>query len=171
MRLSCPNCATLYEVPDGALPAAGQHVQCTECHTRWFVKGPEPRALLSEDEILARLETRKPLTLVSGGRKREAAAEPVPEPARDFVREGRDAAPPAEEEPAAAAPEPAPAAGRFGVGLLAALALAGLALAAYAEADTLALRVPAIAPAIGLYAGAVDALREGLEAVLAPLRE
>ena len=39
MRLTCPNCGAEYEVPDGMVPAAGRHVQCTACHTRWFVRG------------------------------------------------------------------------------------------------------------------------------------
>ena len=39
MRLTCPNCDAEYEVPDGMMPAAGRHVQCTACHTRWFVRG------------------------------------------------------------------------------------------------------------------------------------
>ncbi len=56
MRLTCPNCGTDYEVPDGMVPASGRHVQCTECHTRWFVRGGLARAL-SEDQILDRLET------------------------------------------------------------------------------------------------------------------
>ena len=56
MRLTCPNCGAAYEVADGMVPAAGRHVQCTVCHTRWFVAGAE-RAPMSEDRIIARLET------------------------------------------------------------------------------------------------------------------
>ncbi len=58
MRLTCPNCGAEYEVPEGQIPAAGKHVQCTACHTRWFARAPQ--AALSEDQILARLETRGP---------------------------------------------------------------------------------------------------------------
>ncbi len=39
MRLTCPNCGAEYDVSDGMIPAAGRHVQCTACHTRWFVRG------------------------------------------------------------------------------------------------------------------------------------
>jgi predicted Zn finger-like uncharacterized protein len=59
MRLTCPNCAAEYDVPDGMVPAAGRHVQCTSCHTRWFVRGASGGGL-SEDQILRRLETWSP---------------------------------------------------------------------------------------------------------------
>jgi predicted Zn finger-like uncharacterized protein len=59
MRLTCPNCGAEYEVPHGMVPAAGRHVQCTACHTRWFVRG-EARAAASEEQILTRLETWRP---------------------------------------------------------------------------------------------------------------
>ena len=39
MRLTCPNCGAEYEASDGMVPPAGRHVQCTACHTRWFVRG------------------------------------------------------------------------------------------------------------------------------------
>lgn len=178
MRLSCPNCSTQYDVPDGALPASGQHVQCTECHTRWFARGAEPRPRLSEDQILERLENRRPLTLVSGGTPRpgpdpapvpesEAAPqtepEPDPEPAKAFVWEGRSPEPPAEASDAAATPEPAAGDSQgFAAGLVAALALGLLALALYAAAEWLASRAPFAAPLLDGYVAAVDAVRETL---------
>ncbi len=61
MRLNCPNCGAEYEVPEGMVPAAGRHVQCTACHTRWFVRGG-PGAGLTEDQILRRLESWSPGT-------------------------------------------------------------------------------------------------------------
>jgi predicted Zn finger-like uncharacterized protein len=103
MRLTCPNCGAEYEVPEGLVPAAGRHVQCTACHRRWFVRGG-PRAILSEDQIIRRLETRvtRPRPV--------AIPDPEPEPetpqaAEDppFVWEG-DEAPVAEPPPGAAAP-------------------------------------------------------------------
>ena len=54
MRLSCPSCGAEYEVSDGMVPSAGRHVQCTACHTRWFVRGA-PGTGLTEDQILRRL--------------------------------------------------------------------------------------------------------------------
>ncbi len=55
MLLTCPNCGAEYEVAEGMIPAAGRHVQCTTCHTRWFVAGA-PRATLTEEQVLHRLE-------------------------------------------------------------------------------------------------------------------
>jgi predicted Zn finger-like uncharacterized protein len=63
MRLTCPTCAAVYELPDDQLPAGGSHVQCTACHTRWFARARPPAAEPpSEDEIIARLETRSART-------------------------------------------------------------------------------------------------------------
>jgi predicted Zn finger-like uncharacterized protein len=59
MRLNCPNCGAEYEVSEGMIPPAGRHVQCTACHTRWFVRGA-PGTGLTEDQILRRLETWSP---------------------------------------------------------------------------------------------------------------
>ena len=36
MRLSCPSCGAVYEVPDDAIPAGGRDVQCTNCGHTWF---------------------------------------------------------------------------------------------------------------------------------------
>ena len=53
MRLTCPNCGVEYEVPEASIAPAGRHVQCTSCHTRWFVRAP---VAVSEDQVLTRLE-------------------------------------------------------------------------------------------------------------------
>lgn len=68
MRLTCPNCGVEYEVPEGLIPTAGKHVQCSACHTRWFVRAAA-REELSEDQILRKLETR------TGGQKRPRSFE------------------------------------------------------------------------------------------------
>lgn len=91
MRLTCPNCGVEYEVPEGMVPAAGRHVQCTSCHTRWFVRGGA-RAPASEDQILTRLENWRPRPVPVAV---PAAAAPPPAPAPD-------AEPPADPEPVAA---------------------------------------------------------------------
>lgn len=59
MHLTCPNCGAHYDIPVGMVPAAGRHVQCSACHTRWFVRGSveEPQG---EEQILARLENWRP---------------------------------------------------------------------------------------------------------------
>lgn len=59
MRLTCPECGADYEAPDSEIPTEGRHVQCTACHTRWFARRP-PAEDVSEDEIIARLESRRP---------------------------------------------------------------------------------------------------------------
>lgn len=88
MRLTCPNCGAEYDVPEGLIPPAGKHVQCTACHTRWFMRG-QAREELSEDQILRKLETRgsgaKPAALPGG-----ASAAPIAFPAAGGAR--RDAA-------------------------------------------------------------------------------
>lgn len=85
MRLSCPNCNQTYHLPDGALPQAGQHVQCSACHTRWFAKGRAPAPKLSEEEILANLDARR------GGRKLSLVAGAATAPARDPEEADEDA--------------------------------------------------------------------------------
>jgi predicted Zn finger-like uncharacterized protein len=59
MRLTCPECGAEYEAPDSEIPTEGRHVQCTACHTRWFARKAIPEQV-SEDEILTRLESRRP---------------------------------------------------------------------------------------------------------------
>ena len=86
MLLTCPNCHAEYDVPDGMIPAMGRHVQCSACHTRWFVTGT-PRVLLTEEQILHRLESWTP-------RPRPLAVAPQPEP--EVVDTSEDEADPAE---------------------------------------------------------------------------
>lgn len=117
MRLTCPNCGAEYETPEGLIPAGGKHVQCTACHTRWFARGP--RAETTEDQILARLETRgarpRPtLVMVPEPEPEPAvAAEPVPappQPAEDVAEPAAKVDPTAEAPvPEESAPHKAPA--------------------------------------------------------------
>ena len=44
MRLSCPTCDAVYEVPSGAIPEAGRDVQCSNCGTVWFQRSGEAPA-------------------------------------------------------------------------------------------------------------------------------
>ncbi|MEL0438184.1 zinc-ribbon domain-containing protein [Phycobacter sp. K97] len=59
MRLTCPNCAAQYEVPDDVIPDEGRDVQCSNCGTTWFEGGhrasevqqaPVPDAFAQDDE-------------------------------------------------------------------------------------------------------------------------
>lgn len=104
MRLTCPNCAAAYEVAPELIPARGGHVQCTACHTRWFMRGGL-QALGSEEQIIRRLEARRP-----GPRAvPEQAAARSADVDKDFVWESKtDPEPPA---PAADAPAAASDAG------------------------------------------------------------
>ena len=44
VRLSCPTCDAVYEVPLGAIPEGGRDVQCSNCGTVWFQRSGEPPA-------------------------------------------------------------------------------------------------------------------------------
>jgi predicted Zn finger-like uncharacterized protein len=192
MRLTCPSCGSEYEVPDGMVPVAGRHVQCTACHTRWFVRGEGGLArALSEDQILDRLET-----LTARPRLRPVAVpdpEPRPEtpppaaPAKPADRPSvprpapvAEAPPPplarparleiaAEPSPPQPAAEPRPRS-LFLHGLLVALAICGLALAAYVWRAPIVEEVPAAAPALDRYARFVDELRARVEELREALR-
>jgi predicted Zn finger-like uncharacterized protein len=41
MRLTCPDCAAQYEVPETAIPAGGRDVQCAACGATWMQQRPE----------------------------------------------------------------------------------------------------------------------------------
>lgn len=125
MRLSCPNCAAIYELSEDRLTPGGSHVQCSDCHTRWFARppalaapSPAPAPLQaverpSEDEIIARLETRAatrgtaaPAPAASSFSEPIAFPGPTrPRPAEQPAAEPQTAHPPS----AAAAAAPAPA--------------------------------------------------------------
>ncbi|MEL7013678.1 MAG: zinc-ribbon domain-containing protein, partial [Pseudomonadota bacterium] len=40
MKLTCPNCAAQYEVPDEVIPETGRDVQCSACGDTWFQVHP-----------------------------------------------------------------------------------------------------------------------------------
>jgi predicted Zn finger-like uncharacterized protein len=61
MRLTCPTCGATYGLEPGLIAPGGQHVQCSACHSRWFVAAEPvaaPAERLDEEAILARLERR-----------------------------------------------------------------------------------------------------------------
>ena len=198
MQLACPNCEAEYEVPDGMVPAAGRHVQCTACHTRWFARGTAADAP-SEDAILSRLEGRAPLRPARAGDPDAPAPEPATAAAVVQLRPAEPAPPPLPPRPAVprpgeiatnapapraaprldldppaapvAAPVPAPPrSGRFGLGLAAALLLFLLALVGYDQRREIAAAYPPAAPAVEAYARSVDGLRDAAERGIAPLR-
>ena len=48
MRLTCPNCGAIYEVPDNVIPEDGRDVQCSNCAHTWF-QGPATPAAPAEE--------------------------------------------------------------------------------------------------------------------------
>jgi predicted Zn finger-like uncharacterized protein len=40
MRLTCPNCSAVYEIPDDAIPEEGRDVECSNCEHVWFQAHP-----------------------------------------------------------------------------------------------------------------------------------
>lgn len=99
MRLTCPTCGAEYEAFDGMIPAAGRHVQCTACHTRWFVHAPQ-RQKVSEEQILTRLEARPRPVLVPVADPRARAAS---EDNFDLLSDEQEPAAPVSPRPAAPA--------------------------------------------------------------------
>lgn len=95
MRLTCPNCGVEYEVPEGLVPPDGKHVQCTNCHTRWFVRAAA-RPMPSEDQIIGRVEALsprpRPVAVPSGMCTSLASeSEPAPKPAAEVEDIAEDA--------------------------------------------------------------------------------
>ncbi|KIC26296.1 zinc-ribbon domain-containing protein [Leisingera sp. ANG-M6] len=89
MRLTCPNCAAQYEVPEDVIPPEGRDVQCSNCGQTWFqaaagADAAEDAALenIGIEEAFARAaeaeakeKSERELTA-----KAEQDAEPEPEP-------------------------------------------------------------------------------------------
>ncbi|MEY8883022.1 zinc-ribbon domain-containing protein [Donghicola sp. XS_ASV15] len=52
MRLTCPNCGAIYEVPDNVIPEEGRDVQCSNCANTWFQE-PASHSAKDQEENLA----------------------------------------------------------------------------------------------------------------------
>lgn len=70
MRLSCPNCAAEYEVPDSVLPVGGRDLQCSNCGHTWFFKPTQNPTPKVEVDPTTRVE-----------KNRKAPVDDVPPPA------------------------------------------------------------------------------------------
>jgi predicted Zn finger-like uncharacterized protein len=44
MILTCPQCATRYQIEDSKFPAGGRNVRCAKCGKQWFQEPPAPEA-------------------------------------------------------------------------------------------------------------------------------
>ncbi|NWG92281.1 MAG: zinc-ribbon domain-containing protein, partial [Parvularculaceae bacterium] len=42
MIITCPSCATRYDVDDDRFSPDGRSVRCAECNESWFVPAPQP---------------------------------------------------------------------------------------------------------------------------------
>ena len=100
---------------------------------------------------------------------RPAVAQPAPPRRRP---PGRSASPRLDlgEPPRRRSPRRRPSRSRFGRGLLLALVLAVLALAAYLYREPIAARVPQAAPALGAYGETIDRWRAEIEERLGQFR-
>ena len=95
MRLTCPNCAAQYEVPEDVIPAEGRDVQCSNCGQTWFqaAAGAPAAETPAEDAAAAPEAEAAPVAETPP----ESHPEPEPEPAEESFAEPAEAA--AEEDP------------------------------------------------------------------------
>lgn len=113
MRLTCPNCAAEYEVPEDVIPPEGRDVQCSNCGQTWFqaaageTAAAEPLAdTLAEDAPAPAEAAAEPEQDAAAGAPQQApdeaaedAAEPAPErggieeEAADFFADSRQDGP------------------------------------------------------------------------------
>lgn len=49
MRLVCPNCGAVYEVPEDNIPVSGRDVQCSACEQKWFFERPIEEEITGPD--------------------------------------------------------------------------------------------------------------------------
>lgn len=109
MRLTCPNCAAQYEVPEDVIPAEGRDVQCSNCGQTWFqaAAGAAPAEDVPEDTGMA---ATAPQAAAAGPEPelepQDSAQEPPrpePAPAPQPDPEPEDAAAPVQDSTAALA--------------------------------------------------------------------
>ncbi|UWQ63340.1 zinc-ribbon domain-containing protein [Leisingera caerulea] len=108
MRLTCPNCAAEYEVPEDVIPAEGRDVQCSNCGQTWFqaAAGETAAAPLAEDAPAPAEAAEEPEQDAAASAPQQApedaaedAAEPAPErgsieeEAADFFANSRQDSP------------------------------------------------------------------------------
>ncbi|UWQ54583.1 zinc-ribbon domain-containing protein [Leisingera caerulea] len=88
MRLTCPNCAAEYEVPEDVIPAEGRDVQCSNCGQTWFqaAAGETAAAPVAEDAPAPADAAEEPEQDAAASAPQQApedaaedAAEPAPE--------------------------------------------------------------------------------------------
>ncbi|WP_417475633.1 zinc-ribbon domain-containing protein [Leisingera sp.] len=108
MRLTCPNCAAQYEVPEEVIPAEGRDVQCSNCGETWFqaaaARATEPTTT-DADSAAAPQETDAEHTAPASAKQPSQAGpstpKPEPAPKPGAAPETPTAASPPTEEPEA----------------------------------------------------------------------
>jgi predicted Zn finger-like uncharacterized protein len=51
MKLTCPTCATVYDIPDNAIGPNGRKVRCRACEGSWFEPSREPAPLAATPAV------------------------------------------------------------------------------------------------------------------------
>ena len=80
MRLTCPNCGAIYEVPDNVIPEDGRDVQCSNCAVTWFqhpAGWEEPEDDLPADEAAS--DTPAETDQATGTEPDPLPQDPIPE--------------------------------------------------------------------------------------------
>ena len=108
MRLTCPNCAAQYEVPDDVIPEEGRDVQCSNCGTTWFQAGsgaaddqqaPAPEAFEEERPDHAPQEADLDSPAPEPEPENEGFDQPEPQPEPEPEHEAVEPAPATEAAP------------------------------------------------------------------------
>ena len=201
MRLTCPECGAVYEVPESAIPAGGRDVQCTNCGHGWFHRPgedePEEAEVLEldreEEEPLGppppvdprlrrvlREEAEREVEARRAEGREGGRGGPRPVGSAHPPHEARRRADPRDLQeqglsPAASWEERRPPRRRrrrgFGAGFLVALVLAAILAAAYVFDEELVEAAPSLAEPMGDYVEAVTQLRLSLDAAARDVAE
>ena len=83
MILECPECSTLYLVPDAAIGLEGRTVRCASCRHSWFQALPDTELELGADHALP------PADAAPSDPAAPPFVPPVAEPAKDNDRPAR----------------------------------------------------------------------------------
>jgi predicted Zn finger-like uncharacterized protein len=169
MQLTCPACGARYAVEEGAIPAGGRMVRCSNCHAEWRA-GALPRVPAARSA-----DARQGLASAGPARQAEPpAAMPSASdrpPARAALAAQPSPPPPVRSEALAASlEEPRSARGGFMAGFAVVSLLALGAVAVYARHADVAAAVPRLAEPLEHYVALVDRARAELAQAVDRLR-
>ncbi|MFN3229397.1 MAG: zinc-ribbon domain-containing protein [Asticcacaulis sp.] len=83
MILTCPECATSYSIPDGAIAPEGRKVRCAACKTSWLAM-PEPALELDLAEAVAEPDV-QPVKDMPKAAKPEPKGREIPKLYREMI--------------------------------------------------------------------------------------